>query len=42
VCDRDVKGTPSIFKVIRSTVALAKMFPIVSRGVPLLHYESIK
>ncbi len=27
--DHDVKGVPSIFKVIRSVVALARMFPIL-------------
>ncbi len=29
VCDRGVKGAPSIFKVIRSAAALARMFPIL-------------
>ncbi len=27
MCDRDVKGVPSIFKVIRSDSALARMLP---------------
>ncbi len=29
MCDRDGKGAPSIFKVIRSAAALASMLPIL-------------
>ncbi len=29
MCDRDVKGVLSIFKVIRSPAVLARMFPIL-------------
>jgi hypothetical protein len=29
VCDRDVKGVSSIFKVIRSPVVLPRMLPIL-------------
>ena len=29
MCDLDVTGAPSIFKIIRSVVALARIFPIL-------------
>ncbi len=46
MCDLDVTGVPSIFSVIRSAAALARMLPTFDLSceeeVPFVYYESIK